>query len=413
MAVLEYRKDFKIFDDPLNAGLVYLDTAATSQRPECVVQALSDFYRKDNANPLRGLYALSVRATDDYEMARATVGKFINSKSSQEIIFTRNTSESLNLVAYSYGLSNVQEGDEIVISAMEHHSNILPWQMVCQQKKASLVWLECDESGVIPETEWKSKIGSKTKIVSIAQVSNVFGITNPVKQIAEYAHKVGNCGKGAVVVCDGAQSTPHFKVDVQDLNVDFFAFSGHKVCGPMGIGVLYGKKEILEIMNPFMRGGEMIEYVTRESATYAEIPHKFEAGTVNAGGAVGLARALEYIQQVGLSEIEKSDNHLASLIMEELAGNPFVHVIGHKDPEKHCGIVTFTIDGVHPHDIASILDSENVAIRAGHHCAQPLMQKIGVGSTARASCYFYNTEDEALIFVEKVKGIRKVMGYKD
>lgn len=413
MAVLEYRKDFKIFDDPLNAGLVYLDTAATSQRPECVVQALSDFYRKDNANPLRGLYALSVRATDDYEMARATVGKFINSKSSQEIIFTRNTSESLNLVAYSYGLANVQEGDEIVISAMEHHSNILPWQMVCQQKKASLVWLECDESGVIPETEWKSKIGSKTKIVSIAQVSNVFGITNPVKQIAEYAHKVGNCGKGAVVVCDGAQSTPHFKVDVQDLNVDFFAFSGHKVCGPMGIGVLYGKKEILEIMNPFMRGGEMIEYVTRESATYAEIPHKFEAGTVNAGGAVGLARALEYIQQVGLSEIEKSDNHLASLIMEELAGNPFVHVIGHKDPEKHCGIVTFTIDGVHPHDIASILDSENVAIRAGHHCAQPLMHKLGVGSTARASCYFYNTEDEALIFVEKVKGIRKVMGYKD
>lgn len=413
MAVLEYRKDFKIFDDPLNAGLVYLDTAATSQRPECVVQALSDFYRKDNANPLRGLYALSVRATDDYEMARATVGKFINSKSSQEIIFTRNTSESLNLVAYSYGLANVQEGDEIVISAMEHHSNILPWQMVCQQKKASLVWLECDESGVIPETEWKSKIGSKTKIVSVAQVSNVFGITNPVKQIAEYAHKVGNCGKGAVVVCDGAQSTPHFKVDVQDLNVDFFAFSGHKVCGPMGIGVLYGKKEILEIMNPFMRGGEMIEYVTRESATYAEVPHKFEAGTVNAGGAVGLARALEYIQQVGLSEIEKSDNHLASLIMEELAGNPFVHVIGHKDPEKHCGIVTFTIDGVHPHDIASILDSENVAIRAGHHCAQPLMQKLGVGSTARASCYFYNTEDEALIFVEKVKGIRKVMGYKD
>ena len=413
MVVLEYRKDFKIFDDPLNAGLVYLDTAATSQRPECVVQALSDFYRKDNANPVRGLYALSVRATDDYEMARATVGKFINSKSSQEIIFTRNTSESLNLVAYSYGLANVQEGDEIVISAMEHHSNILPWQMVCQQKKASLVWLECDESGVIPETEWKSKIGSKTKIVSIAQVSNVFGITNPVKQIAEYAHKVGNCGKGAVVVCDGAQSTPHFKVDVQDLNVDFFAFSGHKVCGPMGIGVLYGKKEILEIMNPFMRGGEMIEYVTRESATYAEIPHKFEAGTVNAGGAVGLARALEYIQQVGLSEIEKSDNHLASLIMEELAGNPFVHVIGHKDPEKHCGIVTFTIDGVHPHDIASILDSENVAIRAGHHCAQPLMQKLGVGSTARASCYFYNTEDEALIFVEKVKGIRKVMGYKD
>lgn len=413
MAVLQYRKDFKIFDDPLNAGVVYLDSAATSQRPECVVQALSDFYRKDNANPLRGLYALSVRATDDYEMARITVGKFINSKSSQEIIFTRNTSESLNLVAYSYGMSNVQEGDEIVISAMEHHSNILPWQMVCQQKKATLVWLECDESGVIPETEWKSKIGARTKIVSIAQVSNVFGITNPVKQIAEYAHKVGNGGKGAVVVCDGAQSTPHFKVDVQDLNVDFFAFSGHKICGPMGIGVLYGKMEILENMNPFMRGGEMIEYVTRESATYAEVPHKFEAGTVNAGGAVGLARALEYVQQVGLSEIEKSDNHLASLIMEGLADDPFVHVIGHKDPERHCGIVTFTIDGVHPHDIASILDSENIAIRAGHHCAQPLMQKLGVGSTARASCYFYNTEDEARIFVEKVKGIRKFMGYKD
>ncbi|MCI5831129.1 MAG: SufS family cysteine desulfurase [Treponema sp.] len=405
-----YRKDFNIFNAPENQGVIYLDNAATAQRPKCVIDAIADFYNKDNANPLRGLYGLSVRATDDYENARAVVGQFINAAQSEEIVFTRNASESLNLVAYTYAMQNIKAGDEVVISCMEHHSNILPWQMVCKEKNARLVWLECDDQAIISKEEYESKITAKTKIVSIAQVSNVFGITNPVKEIADYAHKVN---PECVVVVDGAQSTPHMKVDVQALGADFFAFSGHKLCGPMGIGALYGRMALLEKTQPFMRGGEMIEYVTREDATYAEVPHKFEAGTVNASGAVGLAAAIKYIQDIGLEKIEENDNNLAKVIMEGLADYPFVHIIGNRDYRKHCGIVTFTIDGVHPHDIASILDSEKIAIRAGHHCAQPLMQKLGVGSTARASCYFYNTEEECRKFTEKVKLVRQWMGYKD
>ena len=404
-----YRKDFNIFKAPLNEGVIYLDNAATTQRPQCVIDAIANFYNNDNANPLRGLYGLSVRATDDYENSRGVVADFIKAADASQIIFTRNASESLNLVAFTYGMQFINEGDEIVISCMEHHSNILPWQMVCREKKAKLVWLECGDDAVISKEEYESKITSKTKIVSIAHVSNVFGITNPVKEIAQYAHKIS---PECVVVVDGAQSTPHMKVDVQNLGADFFAFSGHKLCAPMGIGALYGRKELLEKMQPFMRGGEMIEYVTRESATYAEVPHKFEAGTVNASGAVGLAAAIEYIKKVGLEQIEENDNRLAKIIMEGLSENPCVHIIGNKDYRKHCGIVTFTIDGVHPHDISSILDSENIAIRAGHHCAQPLMQKLGVGSTARASCYFYNTEEECRKFVEKVGQVRKWMGYK-
>lgn len=405
-----YRKDFNIFNAPENQGVIYLDNAATAQRPKCVIDAIADFYNKDNANPLRGLYGLSVRATDDYENARAVVGQFINAAQPEEIVFTRNASESLNLVAYTYAMQNIKAGDEVVISCMEHHSNILPWQMVCKEKNARLVWLECDDQAIISKEEYESKITAKTKIVSIAQVSNVFGITNPVKEIADYAHKVN---PECVVVVDGAQSTPHMKVDVQALGADFFAFSGHKLCGPMGIGALYGRMALLEKTQPFMRGGEMIEYVTREDATYAEVPHKFEAGTVNASGAVGLAAAIKYIQDIGLEKIEENDNNLAKVIMEGLADYPFVHIIGNRDYRKHCGIVTFTIDGVHPHDIASILDSEKIAIRAGHHCAQPLMQKLGVGSTARASCYFYNTEEECRKFAEKVKLVRQWMGYKD
>ena len=404
-----YRKDFNIFNAPQNKGVIYLDNAATTHRPQCVIDAISNFYNNDNANPLRGLYGLSVRATDDYENSRAVVGAFTGSACAEEIIFTRNASESLNLVAYAYGMQNVNEGDEIVISCMEHHSNILPWQMVCKAKKAKLVWLECGDDAIITKEEYESKITAKTKVVSIAHVSNVFGITNPVKEIAAYAHRVS---PDCVVVVDGAQSTPHMKVDVQDIGADFFAFSGHKLCAPMGIGALYGRKELRETMQPFMRGGEMIEYVTREDATYAEVPHKFEAGTVNASGAVGLAAAIKYIENVGLEKIEENDNRLAQVIMEGLSKNPYVHIIGNKDYRKHCGIVTFTIDGVHPHDISSILDSENIAIRAGHHCAQPLMQKLGVGSTARASCYFYNTEEECRKFVEKVGQVRKWMGYK-
>ncbi|MBR6078671.1 MAG: SufS family cysteine desulfurase [Treponema sp.] len=406
------KKDFPLLSGGATRNLIYFDNAATTQRPSCVIDAVKNFYETANANPLRGLYALSVRATDMYEDSRRTVADFLNAKSN-EIIFTRNASESLNLVAYSYGLANVGPGDEIVVSCMEHHSNLLPWQMVCKTKGATLVFLESDLDGTISEVEWKSKIGPKTKIVSITHVSNVLGVTNPVRQIADYAHSVGNGGKGAVVVVDAAQSVPHIPVDVVALGADFLAFSGHKICGPMGIGVLFGKIRLLEEMPPFLRGGEMIEYVTRDSATYAEVPHKFEAGTVNASGAVGLAAAINYVKNIGIAEIEKNDNALAELLIEKMRNIPHVKIIGSDNPARHCGIVTFTIDGVHPHDIASILDSENIAIRAGHHCAQPLMQKLGVGSTARASLYFYNTEQEVELFAEKLAKVRGWSGFRD
>ena len=399
----DYRKDFDI----LNSGdYVYFDNAATSQRPNQVLDAISNFYRTANANPLRGLYDWSMAATEMYEDSRRVVADFIGANSPEEIIFTRNTSESLNLVAYSYGLDNVSEGDEVVISVMEHHSNILPWQMVCRKKNAKLVYLEPDEEGVISKEEYESKITDKTKVVAIGHVSNVMGVTNPVKEIAEYAKS-----KGAIVVVDGAQSTPHMRVNVQELGADFFAFSGHKMLGPMGIGVLYGRKDLLENMSPFLTGGEMIEYVTRTDATYAELPHKFEAGTVNASGAVGLAEAIRYLQNVGFEAIEAQEQKLTALLMEGMSKLPYIKIFGSKDPKKHCGIVTFTIDGVHPHDISSVLNDDHICIRAGHHCAQPLMQFIGAGSTARASLYFYNTEEEVKIFLEKLAKVREVMGY--
>ncbi|MBE5841525.1 MAG: cysteine desulfurase [Butyrivibrio sp.] len=399
----DFRKDF----DLLNSGdYVYFDNAATSQRPRQVLEAVSNFYKTANANPLRGLYDWSMAATDAYENSRAVVADFVGASRAEEIIFTRNTTESLNLVAYSYGLENVHEGDEIVISVMEHHSNMLPWQMVAKKNNAKLVFMEPLEDGTITEHEYKSKITDKTKIVAIGHVSNVMGITNPVKEIAEYAHS-----KGAIVVVDGAQSAPHMKVDVQDLGADFFALSGHKMLAPMGIGALYGRYELLEQMQPFLRGGEMIEYVTREDATYAEIPHKFEAGTVNAGDAVGLAEAIKYIQNIGFEAIEAQEQKLTTMLMEGLAKLPYIKVYGSKDPKKHCGIVTFTMDGVHPHDMSSILNDDHICVRAGHHCAQPLMQFIGAGSTARASVYFYNTESEVERFLDKLSKVREVMGY--
>ncbi|MBE5825318.1 MAG: cysteine desulfurase [Butyrivibrio sp.] len=399
----EYRKDFDI----LNSGdYIYFDNAATSQRPRQVLEAVTDFYKNANANPMRGLYDWSMEATRLYEEARSTVADFIGGVSTQEIIFTRNTTESLNLVAYSYGMENVGEGDEIVITVMEHHSNMLPWQMVAREKGAKLIYLEPDEEGVISKAEYESKITDRTKVVAIGHVSNVMGITNPVKEITAYAHS-----KGAVVVVDGAQSAPHMAVDVKDIGCDFFAFSGHKMMAPMGIGVLYGRKELLLNMKPFLTGGEMIEYVTREDATYAELPHKFEAGTVNAAGAVGLAEAIRYIKEVGFETIEAQELKLTTLLMEGLAKLPYIKVYGSKDPAKHCGIVTFTMEGVHPHDMASVLNDDKVCIRAGHHCAQPLMQFIGAGSTSRASVYFYNTEDEVKEFLDKLSKVREVMGY--
>ncbi len=402
-----YKKDFPIFSAKENKNLVYFDNAATTQRPKCVIEAVERFYEHNNANPLRGLYSLSGRATEDYENARHTVAKFINANDC-EIVFTRNASESLNLVAYTWGLDNIKKDDEIVLSIMEHHSNILPWQMLCQKKGARLVFMECNkETGELPESEF-NKINERTKLVAVTQVSNVLGVANPVKEIAKKAHSVG-----AVCVVDGAQSTPHIKVDVQDIDADFFAFSGHKLCGPMGIGVLYGKKRLLENMSPFMRGGEMIEYVTRESATWAELPHKFEAGTVNASGAVGLAAAIDYVSSIGLKKIAEHDKNLSSILMSKMQAVPHIKIYGSPNPEKHCGIITFTIDGVHPHDIASVLDTESIAIRAGHHCAQPLGEYLKVPATARASLYFYNDEQDIELFINALSKVRSWMGYKD
>ena len=399
----DFRKDFDI----INSGdYVYFDNAATSQRPRQVLDAVSYFYKTANANPLRGLYDLSMMATEQYENARAVVADFIGASRPEEVIFTRNTTESLNLVAYSYGLENVHEGDDIIITVMEHHSNMLPWQMVAKKCKANLVYMEPTEDGTITRQEYESKITDRAKIVAVGHVSNVMGVTNPIKEIAAYAHT-----KGAIMVVDGAQSAPHMPVDVKDLGADFFALSGHKMLAPMGIGALYGRYELLEKMHPFLTGGEMIEYVTREDATYAEIPHKFEAGTVNAGDAVGLAEAIKYLKNVGFDTIKEQEEKLTALLMEGLKKMPYIKVYGSEDPAKHCGIVTFTMDGVHPHDMASVLNDDHVCIRAGHHCAQPLMQFIGAGSTARASVYFYNTEEEVKIFLDKLSKVREVMGY--
>ena len=399
----DYRNDFPLL---MQNKIIYIDNAATSQRPQCVIDAEGDFYKNYNANPLRGLYSLSVEATEVYENAREAVRKFIGAEKSNEIIFTRNTTESLNLVAYSYGLSNVKKGDEIVVSIMEHHRDLLPWQMVAKTCGAELKFIECAKDGSIDLEKVKELITSRTKIVAMTQVSNVLGREYPVKEIAKLAHE-----KGAVMVVDGAQSTPHMRVDVTDLDADFFAFSGHKLLAPMGIGVLYGKEELLEKMPPFLSGGEMIDSVTRTSAVYAELPHKFEAGTVNAAGAAGLKAAIDYIEKVGFDYIGEREIALTSRAIEKMKKIPHVNIIGSENADEHTGIVTFTIDNVHPHDISEILAADGIAVRAGHHCAQPLLTHLGLNSTARASFAFYNTEDEVDKFTDSVATIRERMGY--
>lgn len=399
----DYRQDFPLLrENPI----VYLDSAATAQRPDVVIEAEMEFYRKYNANPLRGLYSLGIEATDRYEEARECVAKFIHAASAKEIIFTRNATESLNLVAYSYGLSHLREGDEIVVSILEHHSNQLPWRMVAEKTGAVVKYLECDRQGHILDADLQAAFSEKTKLVAVTQVSNVLGIRTPIEKIVALARK-----SGAVVVLDAAQSTPHMEVDVQKLGVDFLAFSGHKLMAPMGIGVLYGRKELLSEMPPFLTGGEMIRTVTRDKVVYAELPHKFEAGTVNGAGAWALAAAIRYLQEVGYEQIQKQELLLTTQLMDGLKKVPHVQVQGSPDPKEHCGIVSFTIDGVHPHDVSSILDADGIAVRAGHHCAQPLMQQIGVMSTTRASMYFYNTEEDIEKLLASVQTIRRRMGY--
>ena len=407
--VSSLRGDFPILQDP---KYIYFDNAATSQRPRQVMEAIERFYKTTNANPLRGLYEWSVGATEAYEQARHTVAEFVHAKEDCEIIFVRNATEAMNLVAYSYAMTNVQEGDEIVLTVLEHHSNLLPWQMVADAKKAKLVFLEPQEDGTITEEMVAAAITDRTKILAMTMVSNVLGKVTPVEKAAALIH-----AKGGVLVLDGAQGVPHQAVDVQKLDCDFLAFSGHKMLGPMGIGGLYGKRELLEKMPPFLRGGEMIEYVTRKSATYAELPHKFEAGTVNAADAVGLEAGIRYLQQVGFEAIEAQEQKLVSILLDGMKQLPYVQVYGPADAARHSGIVTFNIEGCHPHDISTVLDDEHIAIRAGHHCAQPLMEylqehcRMEFRATARASVYFYNTEEEAERFVEAMGKIRNWLGF--
>lgn len=403
-----YLEDFPILGEQVNGKrLVYLDNAATAQKPVSVLNAVDNYYKTSNANPHRGLYSLSIRATELYEQARRTVMEFIHAEKPEEVVFTRNASESLNLVAYSYGLRFLHEGDEIALPVSEHHSNLVPWQMVARATGAKLVYLYPDASGRLTDAEIDTKITSKTRMVAMAHVSNVLGTVFPVRKIAEKAHAVG-----AVVVLDCAQSIPHYEVDVRELNVDFMAFSGHKMMAPMGIGVLYGREELLNKMPPFLSGGEMIEYVHEQDATFAPLPQKFEAGTQNVGGAVGLQAAIEYLKKVGYDTIEKTETDLLAYMIDGMKKIPHVTVYGDTENlEDRCGVISFNVDDVHPHDVASILDADGVCIRAGHHCAQPLMEYLCVNATCRASLYFYNTKEDIDIFLESLSKVRRWLGY--
>ena len=392
MNVEEIKKDFPIFN---NRDVVYLDSGATTQKPQCVIDAVNKFYENSNANPHRGAYSLSIEATEVYENTRRKIAKFINAKSSEEIIFTKNASESLNLVAYSYGLDTLNENDEVVLSIMEHHSNLVPWQMVTKKTKSNLKYMYINDEFELSNDEIESKITDKTKIVAITHVSNVLGTINNVKEIIKYAHK-----KGAKVLLDASQSIPHMKVDVQDLDADFVIFSGHKMLAPLGIGVLYAKKEILNKMNPFLMGGDMIEYVYEQETTFAPLPNKFEAGTQNVGGVVGLCAAIDYIEKIGYDEIRKYEDEVVGYAIDELSKLDYLTLYITPNRENHSSVISFNIKGVHPHDVASILDSENVCVRSGNHCAQPLMRFLGIDSTCRASFYFYNTKEDVNILVK-------------
>lgn len=385
------RQDFPILHQLVNdEPLVYLDNAATTQKPEAVLDKLTAYYHQDNANVHRGVHTLAERATQAYEGAREKVRTFINAKETAEVLFTRGTTTSLNWVAKSFGAKFVEAGDEIVISYMEHHSNIIPWQQLAQQKKAKLVYIDITPEGYLDLADAKRKIGPKTKIVSIAHVSNVLGGINPIEELIALAH-----ANDAVMVVDGAQSVPHMKVDVQQLDADFYAFSGHKMCGPTGIGVLYGKRRWLNQMEPVEFGGEMIDFVNLYDSTWKELPWKFEAGTPNIAGGIGLGAAVDYLSAIGMDEIHAYEQSLVDYVMPKLQAIDGVTVYGPQDPQDHTGVIAFNIDGLHPHDVATALDMEGVAVRAGHHCAQPLLKYLNVPATARASFYFYNTKKDA------------------
>ncbi|WP_084242500.1 cysteine desulfurase [Planomicrobium okeanokoites] len=399
----EIKSYFPILNQEINGHpLVYLDSAATSQKPVQVIEALENYYKFDNSNVHRGVHTLGNRATEKYEGAREKVQKFINASSTEEIVFLRGTTTAINLVAQSYGRANVNEGDEIVITYMEHHSNIIPWQQLAKERGAILKYIELEEDGTISLEQVKAAITERTKIVSMVYVSNVLGTMNPVKEVAQIAHE-----NGAVMVVDGAQAAPHLKIDVQQLDCDFFAFSGHKMVGPTGIGVLYGKKALLNEMEPVEFGGEMIDFVGLYDSTWKELPWKFEGGTPIIAGAVGLGAAIDFLNEIGLDEIEKHEHELAAYAMEKMSGIECLEIYGPKDPAKRAGIVTFNLNDVHPHDVATVLDMSGIAVRAGHHCAQPLMKWLEVSATARASFYLYNGESDVDRLVEGLRSAKE------
>ena len=392
--VYEVKKRFPILD----SGIVYLDSGATTQKPQSVIDRIDEYYKSQNANPHRGAYALSILATSVYEETRKKIAEFLNARSAEEVLFTKNASEALNLVAYSYGLGNINKDDEILISIMEHHSNLVPWQMVAKTKEAKLNYMYINENYELSDEEIESKITDKTKIVGITHISNVLGTINNVKKVIDLAHK-----KGAVVLLDVSQSIPHMKIDVQELDADFIAFSGHKMYGPMGIGILYGKKELLNKMNPFLMGGDMIEYVYEQDTTFAPLPNKFEAGTQNAEAVVGLGAAIDFINELGYDNIRKHEEELISYAREKLEELNFLDLYYTRNRENHSGVISFNIKGIHPHDTASILDGFGICVRSGNHCAQPLLRSMGIDSTCRASFAIYNTKEDVDKLVEGLK----------
>ena len=397
---MNFKDEFPILQE---RKISYLDSGATTQKPQCVIDAIESYYKECNANPHRGAYSLSIEATEKYESTREKIAKFINAKNREEIIFSKNATESLNLIAYSYGLDNLKKDDEVVLSIMEHHSNLVPWQYVTKKTNSKLKFMYINKDYELSKEEIESKITDKTKVVGITHVSNVLGTINNVKEIIKYAHK-----KGAVVIVDASQSIPHMKIDVQDLDADFLVFSGHKMFAPLGIGVLYGKKELLNKMPPFLMGGDMIEYVYEQNTTFAPLPNKFEAGTQNVEGVIGLGSAIDYIEKIGYKEIQNVEEAITKYAVSELSRLNFLELYITPHSENHSSVISFNIKGVHPHDVASILDSNGVCVRSGNHCAQPLLRYLGMDSTCRASFSIYNTKEDVDNLVEALKKAYKM-----
>ena len=397
---MNFKDEFPILQE---RKISYLDSGATTQKPQCVIDAIESYYKECNANPHRGAYSLSIEATEKYESTREKIAKFINARNREEIIFSKNATESLNLIAYSYGLDNLKKDDEAVLSIMEHHSNLVPWQYVTKKTNSKLKFMYINKDYELSKEEIESKITDKTKVVGITHVSNVLGTINNVKEIIKYAHK-----KGAVVIVDASQSIPHMKIDVQDLDADFLVFSGHKMFAPLGIGVLYGKKELLNKMTPFLMGGDMIEYVYEQNTTFAPLPNKFEAGTQNVEGVIGLGAAIDYIEKIGYKEIQNVEEAITKYAVNELSKLDFLELYITPHLENHSTVISFNIKGVHPHDVASILDSNGVCVRSGNHCAQPLLRYLGMDSTCRASFSIYNTKEDVDNLVEALKKAYKM-----